>query len=135
LYACYGRAYRNRTDNGNKAEVYVSDNNYREVYWDDSLAAISFFGQSGIEKQGLKSEVDVHLVFFVDLVKLALKHPDDSAITHRSDEEVRQTVTSIIGRYSNGFTVMSVELWIENVLKEYDGTIRDERLKFVDMHP
>lgn len=134
-YISYGRAYRNRTDNGYKAEVFVGDREYKEVYWDDRYTVVSFFGQSGSEKQGIKAECDIHVVFFVDLAKLALNNKAGSTISHRSDEEVRQTVTRIIGRHSNAFTLMSVDLWLENVLREYDGTIRDMGLKYLDMHP
>lgn len=134
-YECYGRCYRNKTDDGYIAEVYTSDNNYKEVYWNDSLTAISFFGMSGSVKNGIKSEADVHLVFFVNLAKLALKDRQNNLITHRADEEVRKTVSTIIGKYSFGFNFQSTELWLENVLREYPGSRRDKRLNAVDMHP
>ena len=56
-------------------------------------------------------------------------------ITHRADEEIRQDVLQAVGKSSFGMTFKSVDLWIENVLKEYPGSRRDERLKAVDMHP
>src|SRR5688572_23310877 len=70
-YHCHGRCYRNRKNDGFVAEVYQGDGEYKDVYFDDSLSAISFFGISGaIEKEGVMNTVDVHLVFFVDLSKL-----------------------------------------------------------------
>lgn len=129
LYNAYGRCYRNKNDGGYIAEVYIGNNEYKEVYWDDSLAAISFFGINNIKNSGTNNTADVHLVFFVDLAKLK---PD---ITHRADEEVRQDVHQAVGKNSFGLTFQSVDLWIENVLKEYPGSRRDDRLKAVDMHP
>lgn len=135
-YKCYGRAYRNKKGNGYVAENYESDKEYKEVYWDDTLTAISFFGLSSTPvKKSIKSEAEVHLVFFADLDKLALKDSDGNTIAHRADEELRNSVLNVIGKFSYGFSVLSVELWLENVLREYSGSYRDERLKTVDMHP
>jgi hypothetical protein len=122
-YNCYGRCYRNKHQNGYIAEVYTSANNYKEVYWDDKLSAISFFGLS--DKINA-NEANVHLVFFVNLAKLM------PGVTHRADEEVR---LNAIGRNNHGFIFKSIDLWVENVLKEYPSSRRDDRLKAVDMHP
>lgn len=134
-YKCYGRCYRNKTDDGYIAENFEGANQYKEVYWDSSLTAISFFGITNNVKVGISNEADVHLVFFADLNKLALKDADGNTIAHRADEELRTMVQSIIGKYAYGFTYVSTELWIENVLREYPGSRRENRLKFVDMHP
>ncbi|HRS66198.1 MAG TPA: hypothetical protein P5519_09985 [Spirochaetia bacterium] len=128
-YYCYGRAYRNATANGFIAEVYTSNGEYKEVYWDDKLYAVSFFGIAAQTDRTIGSKTDVHLVYFVNTKKLK---PD---VTHRADEEVRLDVLNIIGKSSFGFVVDSVELWLQNVLQEYPGSIRDERLKYVDMYP
>lgn len=134
-YEAYGRCYRNKRDTGYVAEVFNSSKEYKDVYWNDSLTAISFFGIGNIIKKNLRSETTVHFVMFADLVKLALKDSSNSTIAHRADEELRQMVTGIIGKHLLGFTFVSVELGIENVLREYPGSFRDERLKHVDMHP
>lgn len=134
-YRAYGRAYRNKTADGYVAQNYESSSEYREVYWDDTLTAISFFGLSGPITKNVTSESDVHLVFFADLNKLALKDHTGATISHRADEELRNQVLSIIGENSFGFSMQSVELSIENVLKEYPGSRRDDRLKYVDTHP
>lgn len=133
-YECYGRCYRNKTDDGYTAEVYVSANEYKEVYWNDSLTALSFFGISNL-KRDIRSTADVHLVMFADLSKLALKDRSANTIQHRADEELRQMVLEIIGKHSFGFSVVGVDLWIESVLREYPGSRRDKRLNAVDMHP
>jgi hypothetical protein len=135
-YRSYGLCYRNKKDNGYVAENFEGGNEYKELYWDDTLTMISFFGLSNNIKRGVKSEADIHLVVFADLVKLGLKYQGtNTVITHRPDEELRQIFTSIIGRFSYGFTHLSTELWLENVLREYAGSYRSDRLKTVDMHP
>ena len=128
-YEAYGRCYRNKAADGYIAEVYKSGSEYKEVYWNDRLTAISFFGISGLIKHSVKHEAEVHFVMFANLKKL---YPD---ATHRMDEELRQLVYGIIGKSSYGFTVTSIELWLENVLREYPGSRRDKWLKTVDMHP
>lgn len=134
-YKCYGRCDRNKTQNGYVAENYVANNKYEEVYWDKTLTAISFFGITREIKVTSGFEADVHLVFFADLEKLALRNIDGDLITHRADEELRKTVIEVIGKHIFGFSVTGIELWLENVLREYPGSRRDDRLKFIDMHP
>jgi hypothetical protein len=129
LYECYGRAYRNATDDGYIAEVYTGGKEYKEVYWNDKLYAISFFGTDGSVDRSALSTANVHLVFFVDLSKAK---PE---IAHRADEEVRDEIEAITGSFVGGFVLKSIELWLQNVLKEYPGSRRDNRLKYVDMHP
>lgn len=131
-YKSYGLCYRNKTDDGYVAENYEADGEYREVYWSDELAAISFFGISNNIKNG---EADIHLVFFANLQKLNLTDSAGLPVGHRADEELRIQVQKIIGLHSYGFNYISTELWLENVLREYPGSRRDNRLKTVDMHP
>ena len=128
-YQSYGRCYRNKKENGYVAEVYEGTGDYREVYYDDSVSAISFFGISDKIIQGVGQKTNVHLVFFANLSELK---PN---ATNRADEEVRNDVINIIGNSKYGFTLESVDLWLENVLREYAGSYREERLKAVDMHP
>jgi hypothetical protein len=129
LYECYGRAYRNKKDSGYIAEVYAGGNEYKEVYWNDRLKAISWFGTSGRLTFDKVNKVDVHLVFFVNLAKLK---PD---VAHRADEEVRNDVQKIFGNTLHGFSFEGMEMWLENVLREYPGSRRDNRLIAVDMQP
>lgn len=129
-YACYGRAYRNKDRaEGYIAEVYEGANQYKEVYWDDARAAVSFFGIGPKVTKDAAHLLDVHLVFFVNLQKLK------PTLTHRADEEVRQDVYNALGPAAFGLVYKSTELYLENVLREYPGTRREERLKAVDMHP
>lgn len=122
-YECYGRVYKNLSERGVLAEVYTGSN-YKEVFWNSALKAISFFSV-GDQVEDLKgmSKVKVGVTFFVDLVKIK---PD---ITHRADEEVRLDVLE----FFSGMNYTGYETGLSNVLKEYPGTL--ESLKTVDMHP
>lgn len=134
-YMCYGRAYRNRTDNGYIAEVYIGNDRYQEVYLDDSKTLISFFGVSGTEKVGKLAEVDIHLVFFANLTALALKDYKGNTIAHRADEELHQKVRNITGMSSFGLAPVSIETGVTDALREYPGSRREDRLLKADMHP
>lgn len=129
-YKSYARASRNKTDDGYIAEVLQTGNSYKEVYWDNAFAAISFFGTGQrMNNETGQLQTDVHLVYFVNLNKIK---PD---IAHRADEEVRKDVLNACSNGVFGFMFQGLELSIENVLREYPGSRRDERLKFVDMQP
>lgn len=134
-YECNGRCYRNKTTDGYKAEVYKSGNEYEDVAWIDTKTVLSFFGQGNTVKRGIKAEADVHFIMFANLQKLALKDKQNNVITHRADEELRQLVSGIVGRFSDGFTLLSVETGIETVMREYPGSWNKNNLQYVDMHP
>jgi hypothetical protein len=128
-FESYGRVYKNKKDTGYVAEVYTGNNEYKEVYWNDTLKAISWFGLSDkieFDKQNINK---VHLVFFVNIEKLK------PGISHRADEEIRNEIQKLFGYSLFGFSWESIELGIDNVLREYPGSRRDEGLKVVDMHP
>lgn len=134
-YECYGRCYRNKNDNGYVAEVFKAGIDYQEVYWNDRVSAVSFFGISN-EEHGIGENTRIHLVFFVDIKKLK------PTINHRADEEVRRDVQLFAAEGFRGFQYKSTELWLENVLREYPGNFRNYgsgdingKLKFLDMHP
>jgi hypothetical protein len=137
-YHCHGRCYRNRREDGYVAEVYNGQNEYsKDLYWDDNLSVVSFFG-IGFQAQteGLSFRQDIHLVFFGNLSKLALKNGIGEEIDYRGDEEFRRSVVNVIGQYGFfGFRITSVETGIENVLREYPGSLRDQGLKNVDLQP
>lgn len=129
VWRCYGRCYRNQTKDGYVAEAYEGGGKYREVYWDSKLTAISFFGMGTNIDTQTGNVADVHLVFFTDVSKLK------PSITHRADEEVKKDVRELVGMGMFGFTLEGITTGVENVLREYPGNRRDERLKYVDMHP
>lgn len=131
-YIAYGRCYRNKKDISYIAEVYEGNNEYKECYWDDSVDAVSFFGvdpTTRIDVESGAGEVKIHVVFFVNLARLK------PGLTTRVDEEVRLDVQEILRRPIRGFRISSISTGIENVLREYSGSYRSDRLKTVDMHP
>lgn len=128
-YESFGMVYRNKKDAGYVAEVYVGNNEYKEAYWNDGLKAISWFGRSDKTEFDKQNITKIHLVFFVNIEKLK------PGILHRADEEIRNEIQKLFGYSLFGFSFESVELWLDNVLREYPGSRRDERLQAVDMHP
>lgn len=129
-YECYGRCYKNKKDNGYIAELFTGGNEYREAYWNDNLSVLSFFSVSDkVEAELGSNKTSVSIILFVNLVKLK------PTITHRADEEVRQDVIRSIGANLYGFHYQGYETGIENVLREYPGSRRDEGLKVVDFQP
>jgi hypothetical protein len=133
-FQSYGRIFRNKKENGYVAEWYAFSADgksieYQETYWDDKVSVVSFFGIGQVVKHDLGEKVEVHHVYFVDLKKIK------PAAINRADEEIRKDVitTSQFGGF--GFNYNGFETGIENVLKEYPGSLRDNRLKYVDMHP
>lgn len=128
-YDSYGRCYRNKKGNDYVAEVYNSKNEYQDVYWNDSLNAISFFGIGQNIINGTMDEATVHMVFFVNIANIK------PSIAHRADEEVRQDITGLFGKSLYEFSFLSIDLGVDNVLREYPGTRRDSMNVKVDMHP
>ena len=128
-YQSFARCYRNKKGAGFIAEIYSGQNEYKECFWDDSLHAISFFGTGNITQHKIGEMADVHLIFFVNIEKLK------PLLTNRADEEIRLDVLNVLGKGWYGFNLVSTETGIENVLREYPGTIRDKGLTKVDIHP
>jgi hypothetical protein len=125
-YDGYGRAYRNRTpDRGFIAEAFVGGGEYKEIFWDDRLNAISFFfpADSAVDSKGsLKQEVA--LIFFVNVDKLK------PSTLYRNDEEIRQEVLKFFGS-----SVVSIQTGVDNVLREFSGSRKRMLEALVDMHP
>lgn len=130
-YKCYGRAYKYKADDGYTAKVYDSSTgDYVDVYFDDSVSAVSFVSVAdkvNIEKG--QGHTQCALIFFVNLSKVK------PTITHRADEEVRRDVIKLVGWASYGFAVTGEETGIENVLREYPGLRRDKKLTNLDLQP
>ena len=130
VFRCYGRCYRNQTQDGYIAENYEGEKEYKEVYFDDTLHAVSFFGITPVEQFEIGVQAtDVHLIVFADLAKLK------PTIAHRADEEIQKDLFNAVGPGKYSFNLTSVSTGIENVLREYPGSRREDRLKYMDMHP
>jgi hypothetical protein len=129
LYQSYGRCYRNRTEKGYQALLFTTGNDYKPAFWNDGLNAMSFFGIGNIISNKINDVVDVHLIFICNLSKLK------SGFPNRADEEVRLDVTNFVSAQMYGFEYRSIELGVDNVFKDYPGTLRDAAMKVIDMQP
>jgi hypothetical protein len=128
----YGRAYRNQTTDGYTPEVYVggNGNEYKEVYFDDTLSASSFFGLGEDTKVANSSSVtaDVYLIFMVRLDQIK---PGNT----RDDEEARIDVEKLCLSAGFGFTVTDFITGIDKVFAEYSGWRQKDGIKYRDTHP
>lgn len=109
------------------AELYLGNGEYKEVYWDDTLWGCTWFGLGPRISHEVDQVYNVHLVTFANLTKL---YP---AVQHRADAEIRQVYMDIFRAPILGFTLDSTEIWLQNVLREYPGSRRDDRLRKADM--
>jgi hypothetical protein len=131
-YNCYARCYRNQTDGNNWAAEVFDGKDYTEVYFNDSVSVVSFFGlgnESPISQEGVMT-ANVHILFFVNLkeIKPGLE---------RNDEEARIDVQKIIDSIgaAHGWLITKQTIGIDKILNEYPGTRKSEGLKFRDQHP
>lgn len=127
---CYGRAYRNFGNGGPKAEVFKigSQKEYIDPLTNDKVDIVSFFGTSTMIQDRTRQNVKVHLLVFCNLKKL------NPALVFRSDEEVKTAFLKVIGKCLYGFHLDSTETGIDNVLKEYRGSVASLKAN-ADMQP
>jgi hypothetical protein len=130
LYKCYPRCYRNQSDDGYIPETHLGGKDYNDVFLDDRLAALSFFGNSNVmyNVNGSAGKTSVHLIFFVDLSRIR-------SGTERRDEEARLDVYKILNYRMYAFQPTAVITGIDSVFSEYPGTKTREWIKYRDMHP
>lgn len=134
-FDCHGRAYRNSNTDGYIPEVFTGSastggKEYAEVFFDDRLKALCFFGAGESEKYSSGSSVaKVYLIFMVDVSKLK------PAIDHRADEEIHVDVEKICAQKRLGFTFTGLETGIDTVFREYSGWRKKDGIKSRDMHP
>lgn len=121
-YLCYDRCYRNQTKNGFIPEV-LNGNDYKEVLLNDNTKVLSFFGVgNNISQSNEQMTANIHLLFFIDLQKV---------FGGRYDETARQNVMQFATKGDYGFKVDSIQIGIDNVLSEYNGS----KLAYKDLQP
>ncbi|HEU4608249.1 MAG TPA: hypothetical protein VFS31_09080, partial [Chitinophagaceae bacterium] len=113
-------------------ELFTGGKDYRDLLLDDKVVAHSFFGVgTNVKIDNYKSHTaNVHLVFFVNLSKIASL----SALGHRGDEEARQDVYNFLKMEHFGFVIKNLVTGVDRVLEEYPGRDNEMLIKF-DMHP
>jgi len=130
-YNSYGRVYRNQTDDsGYSPEVYTTNGEYLDSFFDDTVKVVSFFniGETQIYKGGLSTEVA--LIFCVtDIGKIK------PGVVWRADEEIRRDVQIHCHKNRFGFTMLSVDMGVDKVFREYSGWKKKSGIEFMDMHP
>jgi len=85
-YESYHRVYKNPTNDGDYPELFLDGIDYQEVFYDDRFTATSFFMVDDDKRFDEIYQVDVSLVYQVNLEEL---YPN---ILHRADEEVHRDV-------------------------------------------
>lgn len=129
-YTSYGRAYKNKTTDGYIPEVFTGGKDYSEVFFNDKLAASSFFTISDNVSYGTSAASTTgSIIFMVDLSKIF------TSVTHRPDEEVRNSVQKLIMSRLDGFDYTGTETGLDNVFKDFSGWRKSVATKFDDMHP
>lgn len=136
-YHSYDRVYRNKTSDGYAAEAYIGGTQYKDVYYDNATALISFFGLGNpVNTSGVMHEAPVHLVFFANLDLITtLKNSAGGSVSHRADEELVKMIADKLGAAAFGFSINSIERGFEACLREYPGS-RAKSLQYgADMQP
>jgi hypothetical protein len=143
-YNCFGRVYRNNTKDGYVPEFYdptqqcyVSSggaNTSGGLYWQDNLAAMSFFGLAESDKVvSGQTEARIQLMFFVNLDKIT-----PAGITNaqgqRLDEVAINDIQNFIQLNGCGLVVTARYKDVDKVLERYSGEVKKDALKR-DMHP
>ena len=108
-YESYHRAYKNQKEGSLIPEVYTSNGDYTEVYFNDNYYATSFFltDDNRVIGDGLSSTVS--LIFQIQLDKIY------SSVTHRADEEALNEITGYLIDNSRGFDLTNILTGIDNV--------------------
>jgi len=135
-WTCYERAYKNQQESDYVPEVFIPAANgpgeYKEVYWDDKLTALSFFGVG--DQETIVRDVNTAKVFIIFMVDLSRLKPG----AFRNDAEVHRDVQEQFTLFN--FAPTGLITGINNVFQDYGGYRRNEneiysKLKFRDMHP
>jgi len=127
-YSAYHRAYKNPTQEGIIAEVFDKDDkDYKEVFFDDTLSASSFFvidDNINPVDNGRIMSTTVSAIFQVNLEEVA------GLIEGRADEEVVEQVVNAL-RVSAFGDISAIVRGIDNV---YNG-FRTDNIQYTDMSP
>lgn len=123
-YQSCHRAYRNPKEDSIIPEVYIGNNEYREVFFDDNFDATSYFlvdDENPIEDRGLQPTISMYFQVKIDKI--------EPGITHRADEEIMNRVLFWISKNSFGIKATSRVTGIPSV---YAG-LKQDQIPFDDM--
>lgn len=127
---CYGRVYRTQTDDGYIPEAYMGGNNaeYKELFFDDTKTAISFFLMGESVKFSGGATAQISMIWMVNLALL-------NAGTYRNDEEVRNVIQKLLQVPIQGFELTGWDIGIDATFKEFSGWRKKDGIKYRDMQP
>lgn len=128
-YVNYGRCYRNQKGNDYVPEMYTGQKEYQDLYFDDTLFTVSFFGcEEKSFPDGYQHLALTHIIFLVDLSKIK------PTFNYRADEEARNDVYNVLTGFGGGDLKMTKEIsGIDNVFKEYTGWNKLSKIKYRDI--
>ena len=127
-YNCYGRIYRVEKSNLWYPQTFIGALDYEEVFYNDSVAASSFWHYNGSSvKKGIYT-ADMALFFCVNLSMIK------EVGLQRADEDVRCDVAAIVDRRYQ-FTMTGIEVGIDKIFREFNGWKRSSGRREQDMQP
>lgn len=122
----YGRVYKTDTGTGVVPRYYISDNDYKDVYYDDSMSGVFFFltEESSSTDDELLFENDTKVVFMVDLNQIIGEG--------RQDELARRDAVEILREISfQKFTITGIDTGVTNVFNGLDFS----KIRKADINP
>ena len=121
----YGRVYRNNTDNGVIPEVFISGDDYGEVFLNDTQdVTFSFItSENHSTNDGQLYITEVKAVFWFNLEKLDFEQ--------RNDSEAQRIVSVILNDLIRGNEISEIQTGLSNI---FNGFNIDD-LKYTDMQP
>jgi len=121
-YDSWGRIYKNWRKDGYIPEVFSHKaNDYKDVFYDDNLYALSFFALRDPEYvKNTVTTAKVSLIFMVNLRKIYPETTDQ-----RLDELAINTVRNIIDQRFN-FLITDVYRDVDRVFEFYSGDMKEK---------
>lgn len=131
VYDSYGRVYRlMMKDYGTVPEAFTGGTDYKEVFFDDTRAALSFFDVGDVIKNDTTNTMTANVSLYFQ-VQLNIIKPS----VYRLDEDARLDVKNFIDGNGMGFFVKAIATGEKEVFKNYSGYRKKAGTKYTDMHP
>lgn len=122
----YGRVYRTETDNKVVARYYISENDYKDVYYNDNKSGQFFFITSS------DSKTDDEFVFQNEIKVVFMINLNKTVGSGRRDEQARLDVVRVLRDNSfNRYEITGIETGVKNVFIGFDS----EKVKNADINP
>ncbi len=128
-YESYHRVYKNETKKGVIAETFLTGNDYKDVFMDDSVSVSSFMiaDDDIIDLTPTRKQRTVSIIFQINLTKV---YPN---IPHRADQEFHNEVSNALAGLRKPTKKTGAKVGINNVYSEFE--VKQLKDKFHDMQP